>query len=192
MQRQAWLAAAVVGAVAGGIAIGAAQSANASNSDAPSLEANGHKFYAPGQIDGAWRAVTKDYPAALPAGVTFPRKAPGFFHDAATGGDKIQGWEDGFPATIAAQYWRCAWLYDDLHPTSSIDAGSASASAHADALAQAQLQQYVGLPGVSLGESQFSSDMATIAQKMGVSKAQAEYQVNCGPEIYVPGNGAGE
>lgn len=151
-------------------------SASVSNGNLnPAASISGHSFYTDAQIDSAWAAVVKDYPQPLPYGVTFPTKAPAFFHPADA---KNNLWESGLPALLAARYWRCAWLDADLKgaPTSSkLESTSNLNSA------------YQSLPDVSshVDVSAYQKSIDDYAASIGVDAKRAEFSIDC--QIYTEG-----
>lgn len=144
----------------------------------PATQAEGVGWYSTAQIDAKWVEVTSDYDEALPTGTAFPTTAPEFFHPQ-DGQDHL--WEEGLTETIAARYWRCAWIDEALRQE---DAGKdAEAGAALDAL-----DSYAGLPGVEgvLDVDVYESTMRDAADREGKDAHEEEFALDCGREVYPP------
>lgn len=135
----------------------------------PVQNVQGRQYFSEAQIDGVWRAVTHHFPAPLPADVTFPSKAPDFFHP----NTPHPMFEAGLPDMIAAQYWRCAWLEKASSDTSADPA--------AVQLDTQQLNRFAELPSVSknLDLAAYDQLTAQYAKEKGVSAFDAEIALQC-------------
>lgn len=167
------ISAGLVVASIGAVGLGQSQAqANQGNSLKPLVHAQGTAFYKESQIDEVWRKVTSSYPEALPGTVKFPRNAPAFFHP---GGAATQVFEVGLPETIAARYWRCAWIDDAL------DASESGGSSRA-LIARQAIKKYSRLPGVStvVDVSSYEQQIASYAKSKGKETLTTEFELECG------------
>ena len=144
----------------------------------PTTQAEGVGWYSTAQIDAKWAEVTADYEEELPSGTSFPVTAPEFFHPQ-DGQDHL--WEEGLTETIAARYWRCAWIDEALEQE---EAGrDAAANEALDAI-----DSYAGLPGVAgvVDVDVYDSTMRDAAEREGTDAHQEEFTLDCGREVYLP------
>lgn len=154
----------------GGGAVVTASVASASTDEGrtdPAVNAHGSEFYTESQIDAVWESITQSYPEALPAGVSFPAKAPLFFHPE----DEDAIFEIGLPEGIAALYWRCAWIDTSLASPRSEKAKQAVA-------------EYKDLPYVAetVDLKRQQADINAFAAEQGMDPLEAEFSLNC--DIY--------
>jgi len=140
----------------------------------PTVEQDGALFYTDSQIDAAWQQATSDIAQALPAGASFPKTAPSFFHP---NDGKNHLFESGLPAEIAARYWRCAWLNVSINQKANPSPDAAIVDA-----ATNELTKYGSLPGVAqtVDVAQYESQMAAYAKSKGLDPQVAEFQLDCG------------
>lgn len=163
----------VVGAVAGVGVANAAPPVNRTDSQmvSPATAAGGTTYYSDEQVDQVWKAVTDNYPEPLPAGVTFPSKAPAFFHPDTPA---PHFFEAGLPDMIAAQYWRCAWL-----GASAADTRTGASSARQ--AATVELNKFTSLPSVKthLDFAAYQSMVSNYSKSSGLNSIDAEIKLQC-------------
>lgn len=171
------LGAAAAAAVIAGIAIPATANADGNTTGAitPAVSSDGHSFYTDEQIDAAWQQATADFPDALPAGVTFPRTAPAFFHP---GDGKKHRFETGLPDEIAAKYWRCAWLGQATTSTKMRTLSTTRTKAIASNLTAAKWE---ALPEVAENQDvpKYLAAMQAYADRHNMDARTAEFQLDC-------------
>lgn len=154
----------------GAAAVAAAQPAS-TNGVEPAIRHSGTAFYTQDQIQDAWRAATASFDEPLPDGVAFPSTMPPIVTD-----DPDNTYEVGFPESIAARYWRCAWVDTALRPARAGDTGRAAAA----------IKEWDQLPAIRNNPDfdGYDQSMDELAKQMNVSPLQAEFEVDCGPAIY--------
>ncbi len=182
MRKRTGIVATGVGVVTIGLTVLGGSLANAavtpqttedsSTSTTPNVHAESGDYYTEKQIDAVWAKLVSEYPEPLPAGVSFPEDAPGFFHPLEEGPHVF---EPGLPELIAARYWRCAWL------DASIDANMRR-SASESRVASEALSEYSALPDVSdfVDVKSYAFQMAEAAADAGKDASQFEYDLECG------------
>ncbi|MET4583748.1 hypothetical protein ABIE21_003279 [Conyzicola nivalis] len=137
----------------------------------PSAEEAAAGFLTEEEVDGAWRDITANYPEALPAGIEFPSSAPAFFQRPA--GEKWM-FETELIGEIAARYWRCAWLDQDIAAVSGRSSESVDLT---DELATSTWQD---LPDVQLDVYEYSEGISDYAAAEGLDESVAEFDLDCG------------
>lgn len=165
------IGAAVLTAGLFGTAAVAAATPASTNSVEPAIRHSGTAFYTQEQIQDAWRAATGSFDEPLPYGVAFPSTMPPIVTDAPD-----NTYEVGFPESIAARYWRCAWVDTALRPARTGDSGRATAA----------IEKWDQLPAIRNNHDLdgYEKSMDELAEQMNVSPLQAEFDVDCGPAIY--------
>lgn len=141
----------------------------------PAVVSDGHSFYTDDQVDDVWRAVTRQFPDALPPGIRFPTTAPAFFHPE----DGLDHYfETGLPDQMAARFWRCAWL------DSSINDAKAGKTAAISA-ASKHLKKYSSMPGMyhQEGVESYDKAMSDYAATIKLDPASAEFSTECGDYV---------
>lgn len=161
-----------------GAFIGYALPATASTSDSEAtappatVVEGGETFVTSTGVDASWSAITSSITQHLPAGVSWPSDAPAFF-DPSTDGTKDL-YEPGLFATIAARFWRCAWLDSDLD-------GQRSGNEDTQRAAEAALADFASVSGSSsVATDKYLQLIKAGAEENGVSPQQFEFSIDCG------------
>jgi hypothetical protein len=129
-------------------------------------------FFSASQIPDVWAKVTKNFPDALPAGVSFPKAPPAYFTPTTS---EPTFYEQGSVDNYAVLYWRCAWLGASQAASSQRD--TASAKRDADHLAE-----FASMPSVArdFNLSDYNAMITNTMKSSGLTSVQAELQLECG------------